>query len=311
MTKKIWIDTDCGVDDALAIICACKLPDLEILGMSSGVGTTTLENTFRNTRNVLHLLKRDDIKVYKGAESSWIRPYAPAPAFHGENGLGNVALADSPVPIEEKPAWDALYETAVNNGPLTIVTIGQLTNLANTIIKYPDFGDHVDQVLIMGGSIVGGNTTMAAEANIYRDPQAAQCVLKSGLKIVLFPLDVTTKVYLSRQDQEELFAYDNPLAAFAGKATAIALETNRKNYNYDNYDLHDLCPVLYLDYPEYFSGKKGAVYVESREGICCGKTVSDIYTLMDKRLKDNEVEIMLEAEREKLVLIVKDIFANG
>ena len=311
MNKKVWIDTDCGVDDALALIIACHLDNIDILGMSSGVGTTTAENTFRNTRNVLHLAKRDDIRVYPGATSAWIREYAPAPDFHGENGLGDVIIEDSPNPKENKAAWDAMYETAKENGKITIVTLGQMTNLANAIIKYPDFNEYVEEVAIMGGAIVSGNTTMAAEANIYRDPEAAQCVFKSGLKITLFPIDVTSKVYLTKKDQEEIRNYGSDVCKFIYEATRIPVSTNIRLRNNEDYDLHDPSPVIYLKYPEYFKGKDASVYVETRSPLTAGKTVSDVFTLMDQRLKENHVMVMLEAQRDELVEVVKEILAKA
>ncbi|MBR5341918.1 MAG: nucleoside hydrolase [Erysipelotrichaceae bacterium] len=309
--RPVWIDTDCGVDDALALLCACALDKLEIMGMSAGVGTTTLQNTFRNTRDVLHLAKRDDIKVYPGAESSWIREYAPAPAYHGENGLGEYVLESSPAPVESKYAWDAMYEAADKyNGELSIVTIGQMTNLANTIIKYPDFKDKVKEVAIMGGAIVGGNTTAAAEANIYRDPEAAQCVFRSGMKLTLFALDVTEQVRLSVDDLKEIESFNTKVSDFIIKSTQIARNTNRINAGIEDYTLHDLCPVVYMQYPDLFNGKYGSVYAETRSTLTAGKTVSDIFTRSDYRLPENKVMIMLQADRDRTVKIIKDLFRS-
>ena len=307
MSKKIvWIDTDCGVDDALALLCACALEDIEIVGVSAGVGTTTLANTFKNTRNVLSLAGRADIPVYPGAASAWIEPFLPAVKYHGEDGLGGAVIPESTAPVEEKAAWDALYEAAKKAaGELIVITIGQLTNLANTIVKYPDFVNYVKEIDIMGGAIVGGNTTICSEANIRRDPQAAQCVFKCGVPIHMFGLDVTEKAYLNREDLNELFSVDTPVTRLVKEATKIALETNRSSVRGDTYTLHDLCPVLYQQYPELFKGKKAGVYVETQAGLTYGKTISDIYTLMDNRLPAKNVNVMLYVDREEMVKIVK------
>ncbi|MBR5754414.1 MAG: nucleoside hydrolase [Erysipelotrichaceae bacterium] len=305
----VWIDTDCGVDDALAILCALKLEELDIVGMSSGVGTTTHENTFRNTRNVLKLAGREDIRVYPGADSSWIDAYRPAPAYHGENGLGDVILEDSDVLKETEHAWDAIYEKAKELGhELTVVTIGQLTNLATALVKYPDLKDHVKQISIMGGAIDGGNTTPCSEANIVRDPYAAQCVFKSDIPIRLFPLDVTEKVFLTPDELDGL--KQNKVTDFLKEATKIAIDTNRRNGYGDSYCMHDLCPVMELVHPELFSSRKAGVYVETRSELSYGKTVSDLYVLSDHTFEHKNADIYLEADRESLVRYVINILES-
>lgn len=305
----VWIDTDCGVDDSLAILCALKLETLDIVGMSAGVGTTTLANTFRNTRNILKLAGREDIKVYPGADHSWIDAFRPAPAYHGLNGVGDVILEDSEIPEEKMHAWDAIYEKAKELGhELIVITIGQLTNLATALVKYPDLDRYIRQISIMGGAIDGGNTTPCSEANIVRDPYAAQCVLKSGIPIRLFPLDVTEKVFLTL---DELYGLkQNKVTDFLKEATRIAVETNRKTGYGDTYCLHDLCPIIELAYPELFSFRKAGVYVETRSELSYGKTVSDLYVLSDHTFENKNADVYLEADRDALSKIIIEILES-
>ena len=302
----VWIDTDCGVDDAFAILCALKMEELKIVALSSGVGTTKHENTFRNTRNVLKLAQREDLKVYPGADEAWIEEYRPATPFHGENGLGDVIIEESNVPKETMHAWDAMYHKAKEmKGELTIVTIGQLTNVATAIIKYPDFGKYVKQLSIMGGAVVGGNMTPVAEANIRRDPHAAECVFKSDIPIKMFGLDVTEKVYLRADELNSL--KQNKITDFIKEAITIAMKTNRENGYGDNYCIHDLCPLLELVYPELFESKRAGVYVETRSEGTMGKTISDLYVLADHLFEKKNAEVFIEADREKLSRIIIDL----
>ena len=305
----VWIDTDCGVDDAFAILCALKMQELEIIGLSSGVGTVRHENTFKNTRNVLKLAGREDLKVYPGADHSWIEEYRPAIAFHGQNGLGDVVIEESDVPKETMHAWDAMYLKAKElKGELTIVTIGQLTNVANAIVKYPDFKNHVKQLCIMGGAVVGGNMTAVAEANIRRDPHAAQCVFKSDIPIKMFGLDVTEKVCLTADELKSL--KHNRVTDFINKAIQIAMKTNREDGYGDNYCIHDLCPLLELVYPELFESRKAGVYVETRSEATMGKTISDLYVLADHLFEKKNAEVFIDADREKLSRIIIDLLES-
>ena len=311
MKRPIWIDTDCGVDDALALLCACRLETVEIVGVSAGVGTTVRENTFRNTRNVLALGGRKDIPVYPGSETAWIEPYMPAPDFHGEDGLGGALIPESDAPIYTKHAWDAMRDAAKKySGELVIITIGQLTDVANAIVKYPDFVNDVKEIDIMGGAMIGGNTTIASEANIRRDPHAAQCVYKSGIPIVMFGLDVTEKAFLTEGDLDEIYGKGTNVTKMMETAMRFAVNTNIRDTGRKYYDLHDLCPVIYQDYPELFKGVKAGVYVETRSPVTMGKTITDRYTLMDQRLPAKNVFVMEEVDRERMVEIVKGMLLS-
>lgn len=302
----IWLDVDTGVDDAIAILCALKLDNLEIVGISSGVGTTTAENTFKNTRNILALANRKDIKVYPGAISSWIEEYRPAPLYHGENGVGDVILLDSDAPIEYKHAWDAIYEKAKElNGELIVVTTGQLTNIANVIIKYPNINKYLKQISFMGGAIEKGNTTPCAEANIIRDPHAAECVMKSKIELKMFGLDVTEKAYITLDDLNNL--NDNEINNFIKEATKIPINTNIKNNLYDHYCIHDVVPLIQLVYPELFKSQKAGVHIETNKGLTYGKTISDLYVLSDHKFKEKNVEVFIDIETDKFRKIIIDL----
>lgn len=302
----VWIDTDCGVDDALAILCALKMEELEIVGLSSGAGAASHKHTFANVRNILKLAGREDLKVYPGADKAWIEEYRPAPEFHGENGIGDVILEESDVPKESLPAWDAMYQKARElKGELTVATMGQLTNLATAIVKYPDFTGYVKQFSIMGGAIQGGNMTPCAEANIRRDPHAAQCVFRSGVPIRMFGLDVTEKAYLSADELNTL--KENKINDFIKQSNKRSMKANKEQGRGEIAYMHDLCPLLELAHPELFTSKEAGVYVETRSPMTMGKTISDLYVLADHLFDTKNARVFLDIDREKANKIVIDI----
>ena len=144
--KKIpvWIDTDTGVDDSVALLTACRLEELEIVGVSAVAGNTSHENAFRNARDVLALAGRKDIRVYPGADRPLVLELHKAEYVHGNNGLGGAQIPLSDAPVETEKAWDALYETAKKySGELVVCPVGPLTNIATAIAKHPDIVDHI------------------------------------------------------------------------------------------------------------------------------------------------------------------------
>lgn len=307
--RPVWIDTDTGVDDAFALVSALRLPNIDVVGISTVAGNVEVEKTFKNARNVISLCQREDIKVYKGADKPLIVPLHTAYAVHGEDGLGGVVIPESKADIEKENAYDALYKKAKElNGELVVCAVGPLTNIAITIFKYPDFVNYVKEIVIMGGSIgVGGNTTIAAEFNIYVDPHAAQTVFKSGLKITLFPLDVTMKTVLTRDELESLKDVDNDVARFCYTSSNAPTSLYKHLGLGDLMCLHDTCPLVYLNSPELFFGKEAGVYVETLSEISLGRTVSDLYVHRDE-LFDTNAMVMLDVKRDEVAKIVIDTF---
>ena len=306
--KKIpvWIDTDCGVDDAAALLVGCQLPELEICGVSAVAGNTTLANAFRNARNVLNLAKRSDIKVYKGADKPLIRQLRTADSVHGTNGLGGALIEDSEAPIETANAADALYACAKEHSKqLVLITIGPLTNIAIAIAKHPDIVDHIKMINIMGGAIDGGNITPCAEFNIYEDPEAAENVFKSQIPVNMFGLDVTEKAFLTDAEIKEIISYGNKASAlFRDSMGPVRVRQNElKNAGLCE---HDCCPVIYTAHPDFFSGRNCGIFVETQGMISSGKTVSDLYT--DFKYEDRHCQAFIDVDRQCFAKLIKDCF---
>ena len=302
----IWIDTDTGVDDAVALLCALKLDKLAIRGISSVAGNVEHAKTFKNCRNVLAYAGREDIKVYPGAIKPMCVELDDASEVHGKDGLGGVVIPESPAKKETMHAWDAIYEAAKKEGgKLQIVAVGPLTNIANAIISHPDLKDMIERILIMGGAAVGGNATMAAEFNIYADPHSAETVMQSGIPVVMFGLDVTVDAYLDSKDIQDIRDFNTKISKFFVDVVQSNLNFYIKNYKREILCIHDACPLIYLQYPEIFTGQKAGVYVETQSRLCFGKTVTDIWS--DTKFKTRETMVMLGVDREKFASTLKGL----
>ncbi len=203
-------------------------------------------------------------------------------------------------------AWDAIYEAAKKEGgKLQIVAVGPLTNIANAIISHPDLKDMVERILIMGGAAVGGNATMAAEFNIYADPHSAETVMQSGIPVVMFGLDVTVDAYLDAKDIQDIRNFNTKISQFFVDVVQSNLNFYIKNYKREILCIHDACPLIYLQYPEIFTGQKAGVYVETQSRLSFGKTVTDIWS--DTKFKSRETMVMLGVDREKFASTLKGL----
>ena len=282
MSKKpVWIDTDAGVDDAVALLTAVYLEReglLEIRGVSAVCGNAKLERTFENARNVLCLAGREEIPVFSGAGKPLLVELSTAAYVHGEDGLGGAVIPPSPAGRESMPAWDALYRSAREcAGELELILLGPETNAAIALRKYPDLPKYLKRILIMGGAEVGGNKTPAAEYNIWADPHGAQTVFKSGIPVIMCGLDVTMQAKLLPEELQEIESYDSRGCRLFKESTGSAIELYRQS-GLEGFFAHDACPVLYAAYPEMFQGEPSGVFVETRGSITRGKTVCDRIT---------------------------------
>ena len=304
----IWIDTDTGVDDAVALLTAVKLEPLDIVGVSAVAGNTTQENAFRNARDVLSLAGREDIKVYPGAEQPLIKELEIAVHVHGENGIGDAEIPRSKAPVETKKAWDALYEKAKElNGELVVCPVGPLTNIAITIALHPDVVNYIKVLNIMGGAADGGNYTPSAEFNIYSDPHAAENVMKSGIPVNMFGLDVTLKAFLDDDDISEIISYGNK-ASDLFRDSIHLIHAARERIHKSGLCEHDCCPIVYSAYPELFDGQECGIYVETQGTITQGKTVTDLWT--DFKFKDRHCRFFLDIDQPKFAQLIKDAYRS-
>ena len=300
----IWMDCDTGTDDSVALMLAHALPEIDLKAISTVCGNTTQDNAFWNTHRINGLIGAH-YPVYRGAEQPLLKPLVTAAHVHGENGLGDVEL---PIPedivVNREAAWDALYACARSMpGELRLVLTGPMTNAAIAFIKYPDLPKLLHSVLFMGGSAGPGNDTAAAEYNFFTDPHAAELVLRSGVKLVMCGLDVTTKAYFTMEQLDALAASGKKTGWFT-KACNMRAWKILSRFGLSVFCMHDSCPVMYAAHPELFEGEMAGVVVETKGTITNGKSVTDLYS--DKQFPFKNVLVLLKVDREKFVSILTD-----
>src|SRR3984893_11372773 len=179
--RKIIFDTDPGTDDALALMLALNSPELDVVAITCVPGNVTAAMGLENALRMVSLANRCDIPVARGAQHPLFQKLITAEFWHGKNGLANIELPPSKCKVDSRFGPDLIIEM-IHAAPheITLVPVGPLTNIALAVEKDPSIVPLVKEVIIMGGSISGGNGDAAAEANIYNDPEAAQIVFQAG-----------------------------------------------------------------------------------------------------------------------------------
>lgn len=247
------IDTDPGIDDAMAVFYAARDPGIALLGLTSVFGNVTIETA---TRNALRLcgMAALDIPVSEGAgQPSVLPPFPPSSAIHGAEGFGPLPLvAPQRTPTNEHAA-DFMARTARENpGEVTICAIGPITNVAEALGRHPDFASNIARIVVMGGAVhVPGNITPFAEANTYHDPHALAEVLASGSEVVLIGLDVTMQILCTRADFTALAAADPDLGGFLAAASPDYLKIY-EDRGLAGCGLHDPAAVIACVAPDLF-----------------------------------------------------------
>jgi len=280
MTKprKIIIDTDPGQDDAVAILLALASPELDVLGLTCVAGNVPLPLTTRNARVICELAGRPQMKVFAGCERPLARHLITAEHVHGKSGLDGTNLPDPAMPLAEGHAVDFIIDTlrAETPGSVTLCALGPLTNLATAFQRAPDIASRVSEVVLMGGAYFEvGNITPAAEFNIHVDPEAAEIVFKSGVPLVVMPLDVTHKALTTRARVEAFRALGTPVGHAVAGWTDFFERFDMAKYGSEGAPLHDPCTVAYLLQPDLFSGRHINVEIETRGEFTLGMTVAD------------------------------------
>ena len=278
MKRKIIIDTDPGQDDAIAILLALASPELDVLGITAVAGNVPLPLTSKNCRIICELAGKTDVPVYAGCAEPMARKLVTAEHVHGKTGLDGIDLPDPDMPLQRTHAVDFIIKTLRSEpaDSVTLCPLGPLTNIATAFARAPDVIEKVHQIVLMGGAYFQvGNITPAAEFNIYVDPEAAEIVFKSGIDLVVMPLDVTHKA-LATQPRVDGF---RALGTRVGRAVASWTEFFERydvaKYGSAGAPLHDPTVIAYLLDPKLFSGRRINVEIEAHSDLTRGMTVAD------------------------------------
>src|SRR5437016_7789427 len=226
---RVVIDTDPGVDDALALLLAMRSPELKIEAITPVAGNVPLELSLPNALRMVEIAGRTDIPVAVGAKAPLLRRLVTAAYAHGENGLGGAVFPEPKIKQVAEPAAEFIRHI-VRKYPreVTLITLGPLTNVATALNADPELAGMIKNLVMMGGSLSGGNITPAAEFNIYVDPEAARIVFQSGIPITMVGLDVTRKTALTETHVQKLESGQNPVSQAAAKIARNAIAHNRQ-----------------------------------------------------------------------------------
>jgi inosine-uridine nucleoside N-ribohydrolase len=273
--RRVIIDTDPGTDDAMAIILALNSPEFKVEALTVVPGNVDARQGLENALKILSLAGRCDVTVAGGAQHPLNQKLITAQFWHGKNGLADVELPPSKCKADPRFGPDLIIEM-VHKYPheLTLIPIGPLTNIALAVSKDPSIAGLVKNIVIMGGSITGGNVNGAAEANIYNDPEAAQIVFNAGWMVTMVGSDVGERTLITRKYLAQLQSSYGPQSDFIAKIAEFYLTRSEKS-GYSGAAMYDPLAVgIALD-PMLGTLKEMHVDVETRGEFTRGETVAN------------------------------------
>ncbi|HKN16576.1 MAG TPA: nucleoside hydrolase [Candidatus Sulfotelmatobacter sp.] len=273
--KRVIIDTDPGTDDAMAIILALNSPELKVEALTVVPGNVDGRQGLENALKIVSLAGRCDVIVAGGAQHPLNQKLITAQFWHGKNGLANVELPASKCKADPRFGPDLIIEM-IHRYPheITLIPVGPLTNIALAVSKDPSIASLVKDVVIMGGSITGGNVNGAAEANIYNDPEAAAIVFNAGWMVTMVGSDVGERTLITRNYLAELQSSHGPESDFIAKIADFYLNRSEKS-GYSGAAMYDPLAVgIALD-PTLGTLKEMHVDVETKGEFTRGETVAN------------------------------------
>jgi inosine-uridine nucleoside N-ribohydrolase len=270
------IDSDPGLDDALAIALAVARPELNVLAVTTVGGNADVSDETENALRLLAQFGRPDIPVAQGSAEALLGRIVRAKEIHGQGGIGTTVLPRSSAQARTEGAVEVIAGILREHPePVVLCPIGPLTNIALLLRLHPDLHDRIAHVCLMGGSIGDGNTTAAAEFNVYADPEAAAIVFESGLPITMMGLDVTHQAVLYESAVDRLRALPTRSGAVGAELAAFAMAREGQWYGTPRMSVHDAVAVAHLAVPDLVAVADYNVRVETGSGPARGKTVCD------------------------------------
>lgn len=267
--KKIIIDTDPGIDDAVAIALAVNSDKLDVQLITTIAGNVDINKTTKNALKLMEFFNLD-IPVAKGCSSPLLKKLENATDIHGETGMDGYAFPEPTKSILPIHAVEALYKTIIESKEkITLVPIAALTNIALLFTIYPEVKENIEEIVMMGGTLTSGNTNTVAEFNIYVDPHAASIVFQSGVKINMVGLDVTRQAVLHHENSLKIKGTGKTGEMFYSMFQHYRGGSLKKGLR-----IHDACAIAYLLKPEIFETQERFIEVVT-DGPAAGALVAD------------------------------------
>lgn len=287
---SLIIDCDPGLDDAIEILMALASPDqLDVLGITTVAGNTSLEKIHSNARRMCELAGRPDIKVFGGCPRSFFSQVVPSTHdgedIHGETGLGGCKLPPPRMPLQSQHGVSFIIDTCLNaEKPVTVAASGPLTNIAAALILEPRITQKIERIVLMGGAIRLGNITPSAEFNFYSDPHAAHVVFTSGVPLVMLGLDVTHKTQISERWIDHVKSLGTPVSQAVVDILSYFYRPDAiREPGVDGGVIHDANVIAYLVKPDLYKGRHVYVEIDVSPTIAAGRSTVDWYGKLGKK----------------------------
>ena len=306
------IDSDPGLDDALAIGLAVALPEIDLLAVTTVGGNADVRHCTTNALRLLNVYGAAAVPVAEGSPGALVGEVVRATAIHGEAGIGNTVLPASPVEASAEHAVELIARILRDHPePVTIAPIGPLTNIALLLRLHPELAPRIAHLCLMGGSIGDGNTTAAAEFNIYADPEAAAIVFESGVPITMMGLDVTHQAVLYQPAVDRLQALGTRSGAVAGELAAYALAREGQWYGTPRMSVHDAVAVAHLAISDLVAVADYDVQVDTGSGPGRGRTVCDgLLRRVERKGRHVNAQVGIAINRDRFEDLLVDAYAR-
>jgi inosine-uridine nucleoside N-ribohydrolase len=299
--KNIFIDSDCGIDDAAAIMIALASKEINVVGISAVAGNAGLDYVVNNITGLLAYFGREDIPVYKGASTSLLGERIHAEGVHGSNGLGDVVLPENSKTVDNLMVPDGLYKAAKENPGLTIVTLGPLTNIAMSINLFPELKSLIKEIVVMGGALEKGNITKFAEFNFAADPESVQFVFNAEIPLTIVPWDVAVSAIYSEEELAALNLKDSKAGKLLLEMQKVPLDFLEQVFGFRGVGFPDPLTMAYVVDETIASRRiKGNLKMELSFNTMRGASVP---------CEGLEMDIILEIKKDKFNPILMQIEA--
>lgn len=311
MSHKIIIDTDPGIDDAMAIFFAFQHPDIIVLGLTTVFGNVPVDMSAQNALTLCELADKD-IPVCKGVSMPWVGPESSYAHFvHGDDGFGNIDFPKSCRSLDPRTSAQFIVDMARQHpGEITVVAIAPLGNLALALRLEPELPKLLKGITIMGGAaFVPGNVTPVAEANIWNDAYAAEIVFAADWHLNMFGLDVTNNVFFSPYFLEQLKQHNPKLGGFVRDAAQFYVDFYSENRDERGCCFHDAMPLAHLIEPNLFSMKSAHARI-STDPLNIGQTIIALpgTTKSPEWLNAKQINVAVSVDEKRLTKLYLDTY---
>lgn len=279
-SRPVILDCDPGHDDALAIMLAAASTEIDLVAITTVSGNGAIDRVTENALRVCALAGITDVRIAKGAHHPLVGVAHSAPSIHGDSALDGAELPEPALTLDPLDAADLMADIIRQaTEPVTIIATGPLTNLAHLLNRYPEIGDKIDQISLMGGSTDRGNWTPLAEFNIWADPEAAALVFDSGIPIAMVGLNVSHQILITPEVFARLEAQSTELSRTIIPLLKFFARTYDEVFSMPDPPLHDPVAVFAVTHPHHMKFVETNVAIEIEGPLTRGATVVDLHAV--------------------------------